>query len=76
MPKSSSLRIISCRAAVFFGSTSVTTTATSAAASTASASAVNSIEPGQSMKVRLSPMNSTVAVVASTLIACARASSD
>lgn len=57
-------------------SASATTTATSAAASTGSDSNANSIEPGQSMNVMLSPMNSVVAIVAFTLMACAFASAE
>jgi hypothetical protein len=76
MPRSSSLRMMSCRAGIFFASASATTTTTSQAASTGSASKANSTEPGQSMKVRLSPMNSVVATQASTLMAWARASAE
>ena len=75
-PRSSSLRMISCKAGIFFSSASATTTARSQAASTGSASKENSMEPGQSTKVICSPMNSVVATVASTLMAWARASGE
>ena len=76
MPISSSLRMISCSAGIFFSSASATTTAMSQAASTGSDSKANSTDPGQSTKVRDSPMNSVVATVASTLIAWALASAE
>ena len=71
-PISSSRRMMSCKAGIFFSSASVTTIAASQAASTGCASKANSIEPGQSAKVICSPMKSIVAKVASTLMAWAR----
>ena len=48
---SSSSRRINCNCGTFFSSASQTTTAASTAGSTARMSWMNSIEPGQSMKV-------------------------
>jgi hypothetical protein len=53
-----------------------TTTAKSTPASAPSASKANSIEPGQSRKVMVSPMKSVSAILTSTLIWWARASGE
>jgi hypothetical protein len=61
-------------AGIFLSSASQTTTAASQAGTTDRMSWRNSTEPGQSMKVRLSPRKVAVATFGSTLMAWARAS--
>ena len=74
MPRSSSSRRMICSCGTFFSSASHTTTAASIAGRTVRMSWMNSTEPGQSMKVKVSPMKFVVATDTSTLILWSRAS--
>ena len=60
--------MMSCSCGTLRSSASHTTTAASTAGSTARISWTNSTEPGQSMKVKSSPMKFAVATDTSTLI--------
>ena len=63
MPRSSSCLRMSCSAGTRLASGSQTTTAASQPVSASAPSCWNSIEPGQSMKVKLSPRNVTSATL-------------